>query len=384
MNFNKSTLFAQSKTLQKKENPLLLETVPWIEKYRPQRIKDMAQNDSIIDLFNNIMKTGNIPHMLFYGPPGTGKTSSIWAIGREIFGNHYKERIIEFNASDDRGINAVRDKITFEAKKSVGYSIRDDGIKIPEFKIIILDEADSMTDEAQDALRVIIEDYSSVTRFCFICNYISRMTDAIKSRCSKIYFKKLTEECMATKIKEISYAEDMKLDDNVYSTIVAVSRGDMRKAIMTLQNIKYEYQFKKFYAEKLKSSDKNDKIYPVLKISKKVEIDDVYNISATIDNNTSKEILEKIFTCKNILDVSSVGKEIINMGYPIDNIISQINTQILSSDFFEDTQKAKIFQHNSMVLYRMKECANEYIQLLDFLSEIYIQYTTQEKISNKK
>ena len=358
-----------------------IESVPWIEKYRPKKIKEMAQNDGIIDLFNNIMRTGNIPHMLFYGPPGTGKTSSILAIGRETYGEHFSSRVIEFNASDDRGINAVREKITFEAKKSVGQIENPDGSIVPAYKIIILDEADSMTDEAQDALRVIIEEYSGVTRFCFICNYISKITDAIKSRCSKVYFKKLPDECMITKLKEISVAESMKLSNDIFGTIADISAGDMRKAIMLLQNIKYEYEFKKSNSKKLSEMTEIEmrSFYPVIGVdleSGKSSTDitplDIYNISATIAPSVAEKIVDEIIKCKSIIEISFLSKKIVNMGYPIDNIIMQINNIILRSKKFSDLQKAKIFQKGSLVAYGMKECANEYVQLLHFLSEVYM------------
>src|SRR5207253_3400513 len=118
---------------------------------------------------------------------------------------------------------------TNEAKIKVTETISADGTKIPPYKIIILDEADSMTDEAQDALRVIIEQYSTVTRFCFICNYISKITDAIKSRCSPVYFKKINYECMLNKLNEIATKESMDLPANIFDTIIEVSNGDMRK-----------------------------------------------------------------------------------------------------------------------------------------------------------
>ena len=147
------------------------ENLPWTEKFRPKKIDDLIQSPHLLEqLKNNIIKK-EMPHYLFYGPPGTGKTSSAIVLARELFGNHFVDRTIEFNASDDRGIKAIRDKITVIAKNYVNEIKNDDGTLIPSFKIIILDEADSMTEEAQDALRIIIEKYSTVTRFIFICNY---------------------------------------------------------------------------------------------------------------------------------------------------------------------------------------------------------------------
>jgi replication factor C subunit 2/4 len=350
-------------------------SIPWIEKYRPKKICEIAHNENLIEMFKNIVKSRDIPHMLFYGPPGTGKTSSILAIGRELFKEHFSNRVVEFNASDDRGINSVREKITYEAKKYISEIVQEDGTIIPAYKIIILDEADSMTDEAQDALRVIVEEYSKVTRFCFICNYISKITDAIKSRCSRIYFKKLSDECMISKLREISVAEKMDLDENIFKAIIAISGGDMRKAIMILQNIKYLYEFKKLQSKKLNDMTitELDRLYlgPRDEIISTITVDDVYNIAATINNKTAMNIISDIVKCKGIIEVSKLSKHIISMGYPVDNILLQLNNMILDSEDFSNTQKAIIFKYATKILFKMKECSNEYIQLLDYLSCVY-------------
>ena len=350
-------------------------SIPWIEKYRPKKLNEITQNDSLLDLFKNIITTGNIPHMLFYGPPGTGKTSSILAICRELFGKHFSDRTIEFNASDDRGINAVRDRVSHEAKKYVSEIVNEDGTVIPAYKIIILDEADSMTDEAQDALRVPIEETSSVTRFCFICNYISKITDAIKSRCSRVYFKKLSDECMITKLEEIAAKESMDLSTNIHKTIINISGGDMRKAIMILQNVKYLYDFKKLQSKKLSDMTISE-LYNICpnsthKYTLDITTSDIYDISANIDNETALKIISDTIKCKSIVQISLLSKKIIGMGYPIDNILLQLNDIILSSTEFTTTQKAKIFKYTTKILFKMKECANEYIQLLDYLACIY-------------
>lgn len=349
--------------------------VPWIEKYRPKNINEISQNHKLIDLFNNCIINKNIPHFLFYGSPGTGKTSAILTIGRAIFKEQYSNRIIEFNASDDRGINSVREKITHEAKKYVASMISQDGTEIPSYKIIILDEADSMTDEAQDALRVIIEQYSTVTRFCFICNYISKITDAIKSRCSLIYFKKLDNECMIKKLSDISIVENVKLEDHIIGKIIFLANGDMRKAIMILQNVKYLHDFKKF----LKKSISKMSIAE-LKIVNNIRLDDydeqitdkdIYKIASYLDITQIDNIIDDTINCKNIYELTKKTKDIIALGYPIDNILFQLNNNILHSDKFTDEDKASIIYNSGNIFLKIKECANEYIQLLSYLSYIY-------------
>lgn len=351
-------------------------SIPWIEKYRPKKLNDISQDKNLIDLFSNSIKTGNMTHFLFYGPPGTGKTSAILAIGREIFQDYFSSRVIEFNASDDRGINAVREKITNEAKKYVGEIICEDGSKIPPYKIIILDEADSMTDEAQDALRVIIEQYSTVTRFCFICNHICRIGDAIKSRCSPIYFKKLNNDCIIKKLSEISYKESMELPEAILNVIIDVSNGDMRKAIMLLQNLKYLYNFKNIIHKPLGEMTLNElKSLPTINsnsvVDKQITDADIYNLAASIDMKLAHKIINSTMACKNIINITVLSKEIIAMGYPIDNILSQLNKAILETEMFNTNQKSKIIKYSGNIFLKMKECSSEYIQLLDYLSCIH-------------
>ena len=353
----------------------VVDSIPWVEKYRPRALCDMTQDKNLIDLFNNNVATGDMTHYLFYGPPGTGKTSAILALGREIFKEHFSTRVIEFNASDDRGINAVRENITNEAKKYVCNMTLEDGTKIPSYKIIILDEADSMTDEAQDALRVIIEQYSTVTRFCFICNYISKITDAIKSRCSLIYFKKLSDECMINKLKQIATKEEMELKDNILKTIIEVSDGDMRKAIMLLQNFKYLYCYKKSLTKKLEQMTIDELKLVRITIREKgidpeITESDIYEIASCIDITKAHNIIDETLSCKNIKEITLLSKRIISLGYPIDNVLIQLNKSVLETTKLTDHEKAKIIKYSGTIFLRMKECSNEYIQLLDYLSSI--------------
>lgn len=347
--------------------------IPWAEKYRPKSLDDITQDDNIIKLFKNYIQTRNMSHLLLYGPPGTGKTSTIRALGRELFKEHFASRVIEFNASDDRGINAVREKITGEARKLSTETPCQDGSTVPAFKIIILDEADAMTDEAQDALRVIIEQYSGVTRFCFICNYISKITDAIKSRCSKVYFKKLTTECMVSKLNEIALSENMTLEEKILKSIIEVSNGDMRKAIVILQDLKYLYNYRKTLNKNLSEMSMEElKLISTIgfknEVSPNITPTDICNIASFIDMKQATQIINKTIKLPNIISINSYVKDIIAMGYPIDNILTQLNKAVLRHSNITDLQKAQIFKYTSSIFYKIKECGNEYIQLLDYLA----------------
>ena len=177
--------------------------------------------------------------MLFYGPPGTGKTSTVLALAKELYGPEMiKSRVLELNASDERGISIVREKVKNFARMQLtnpapGYK---DKYPCPPFKIIILDEADSMTQDAQSALRRTMETYSKITRFCLICNYVTRIIDPLASRCSKFRFKSLDQSNAKKRLEEIAEKEGVSLEDGAVEALIKCSEGDLRKAITYLQS----------------------------------------------------------------------------------------------------------------------------------------------------
>src|SRR6478609_9915256 len=177
--------------------------------------------------------------MLFYGPPGTGKTSTVLALAKELYGPEMiKSRVLELNASDERGISIVREKVKNFARMQLtnptpGYKQK---YPCPPFKIIILDEADSMTQDAQSALRRTMETYSKITRFCLICNYVTRIIDPLASRCSKFRFKSLDQSNAKKRLEEIAEKEGVSLEDGAVEALIKCSEGDLRKAITYLQS----------------------------------------------------------------------------------------------------------------------------------------------------
>jgi len=177
--------------------------------------------------------------MLFYGPPGTGKTSTILALAKELYGPEMmKGRVLELNASDERGISIVREKVKDFARMQLtnpppGYR---DRYPCPPFKIIILDEADSMTQDAQSALRRTMETYSKITRFCLICNYVTRIIDPLASRCSKFRFKSLDQGNARRRLEAIAEKEGVRLEEGTVDALIRCSEGDLRKAITFLQS----------------------------------------------------------------------------------------------------------------------------------------------------
>jgi replication factor C subunit 2/4 len=177
--------------------------------------------------------------MLFYGPPGTGKTSTVLALAKELYGPELiKTRVLELNASDERGISIVREKVKDFARMqlsnpSAAYRAQ---WPCPPYKIIILDEADSMTQDAQSALRRTMETYSKITRFCLICNYVTRIIDPLASRCSKFRFKSLDQGNAKKRVEEIAEKEGVRLEDGAADALIRCSEGDLRKAITFLQS----------------------------------------------------------------------------------------------------------------------------------------------------
>jgi len=324
-------------------------TLPWVDKYRPKKIDDIIHQDEIIKMLKETLKTGNLPHLLFYGPSGTGKTSTILAMCRELFGPvKFKDRVIELNASDERGINIVRKKIIQFAKMAI--SNNDPKYPSPPYKIIILDEADAMTTEAQSALRKTMEDNSNITRFCFICNYINQIISPISSRCAKFRFRPLGKKSMKKKLLFIADKEDIKVNNDILEKLIELSHGDMRKSIMMLQNLKYIYKYKN-----------------------KIDFDDVYHIGNYIPEkyltNVWNNILlnDEVKSMKKIVDVSM---DIRNNAYPLNNILIQLTKYLLNEDRLNDKQKSIISYHFGNMERIIIEGGNEYIQLINILSFI--------------
>ncbi len=223
---------------------------------RPKTLSEVTAQDNTIQILSRTLQSSNLPHMLFYGPPGTGKTSTILALAKQLYGPELiKSRVLELNASDERGISIVRAKVKDFARQQLSVAplhsimVEDkdaegdvkhvryrDKYPCPPFKIIVLDEADSMTQDAQSALRRTMETYSRMTRFCLVCNYVTRIIDPLASRCSKFRFKSLDQGNAVKRVEDIAKLEGVKLDEGVSEELVRVAEGDLRKAITFLQS----------------------------------------------------------------------------------------------------------------------------------------------------
>lgn len=208
----------------------------WVEKYRPDDFKNIVSHGDILNALNRLIKNNSLPHLIFYGPPGTGKTTTILTCAKMLYGKNYKNMILELNGSDDRGINVVREQIKdfSNSKQMISNFSSDLG---SHTKLVILDEADSMTYDAQFALRRVIENYTSNTRFCLICNYETKIINALKSRCMIFKFSPIPKESHFYKLKEIVKNEKVNITDDGLYTIINLAEGDMRKSINLLQSV---------------------------------------------------------------------------------------------------------------------------------------------------
>ena len=182
---------------------------------------------SFVTPVQRLINKNRLPHLLFYGPPGTGKTSTVVAIAHQLYGGAMQSMVLSLNASDDRGIDVVRDQIkTFAGTRKLFSS---------GMKLVILDEADHMTNDAQFALRRVIEKYSSNARFCIICNYVSKIIPALQSRCTKFRFSPLDHANMLVQAKRTVEAEGLSIDEDAVEMVVTLAMGDMRRVLNVLQ-----------------------------------------------------------------------------------------------------------------------------------------------------
>lgn len=325
--------------------------IPWTEKYRPKKIDDILEQDEIMKVLKNTLATGQMPHLLFFGSPGTGKTTTILALAHQLFGPKIiNDRVKELNASDDRGIGIVRNSIITFAKRAIGA--KDPKYPCPNFKIIILDEADAMTPEAQAALRKVIENKSAITRFCFICNYIEKIIDPIASRCMRFRFKSLEKDAIINKMKKISVIEDINLDLDCIKTIESRSQGDARRCINTLQNMKYLINYKK-----------------------KITPDDIINITGGIIDNELKDFWQ-ITTTGTIMEVRQLAINVQKTGHPLIEYLTHLHKCVLKSKL-TDIQKSKISIEIGNTDRRLTEGSDEYLQMLNIL--LYINNIVNSK-----
>lgn len=199
----------------------------WVERHRPSSVREMKGQRAVVDRLRAYADSGTFPHLMFAGPPGTGKTTAALALTRDVFGEGYRNNLLEMNASDERKLESIRTKVKQFARTAP--------MPGTTFKVIFLDEADALTPDAQGALRRIMEQFAETCRFILSCNYSSKIIEAIQSRCAVFRFRPLDEKKVLETVLEISKHEGINLDKGAAEAISKVSLGDLRKAITSLQ-----------------------------------------------------------------------------------------------------------------------------------------------------
>ena len=346
--------------------------LPWVEKYRPARLDELIDHKEKIDTIRNFIKNNEFPHLLLYGPPGTGKTSLIQAAAREMYGADYRLYILELNASDHRGIETIRSKIpNFVRTKS------------DKIRLVILDEADAMTSEAQGALRRTMEKYIKICRFCIICNKVNKIIPGLQSRTSQMRFGMLDAKSIEPRIKDISVKEGVEITDEAIRTLIELQK-DFRQIINTLQCLHYVRIGEAFQevsdspdtaSESNKSGEASRKPkYPTItaeyihKYLGKPSKEEIMNLVHEILSKPFTEIYEKM---------QQIYRD--NKWNPID-LIQKINNFVIESPAFSEEQKSYLTQKFSKLENMIVNGRDTEIQLaalIGILKKSLIKYRKQ-------
>ncbi len=309
----------------------------WTERYRPGKFEDLVGQQEILKRVRSLVQALNIPHLLFAGPPGTGKSTLALIVVKELFGEAWRENYLELNASDERGIDVVRQKVKDFARTKALENV--------PFKVIFLDEADALTREAQQALRRTMENYTNTCRFILSCNYSSNIIDPIQSRCVVFRFKLLEKKDVSEVVKRIAEREKLTLSEDAFQTVYESSEGDCRRAINLLQ------------ATASISPDINSEMINMISASSKPKgIKIVLDYALSGDYVTARDKLLEV-----MLKESISGTDVIRM------IQKEVwNLQI------EPEVKVRITEKTGEIEFRMTEGSDEFVQLQALLASFVL------------
>lgn len=292
-------------------------------------------------MLKRALTSDNLPHMLFYGPPGTGKTSTALALAKDLFGPQlYPSRLLELNASDERGIAVIRDKVKAFAKTTARETVP--GFPCPPFKIILLDEADSLTADAQTALRRIMEVYSRGTRFCLVCNYVSRIIEPLTSRCAKFRFRPIDVTAGIARLREIAHWEGVAVGEETLSGLLQLCGGDLRRAITLLQSAH--------------------------RIKKPITLSRLTDLAGSVPDALIQEAYTHCLSQDTHQTIQFIRHGIINGAYPAQQFLSQLVEHIIHDPTLPNSKKAMLMLMAAQKDYLLTDGASELLQLVDFLS----------------
>ncbi len=319
----------------------------WVEKYRPKNLDEVLGHEDIVKTLKGYVSAKNMPHLLFAGPPGTGKTSAAIALAKELYGDKWRENFLELNASDARGIDVIRSTV-----KEFARMLPTSGAP---FKIIFLDEADQLTQDAQAALRRIMEMYASTCRFILSCNYSSRIIEPIQSRCAIFRFRPLGKEETKKIIERIARGEGLSISEDTIDALYYISEGDLRKAINILQ--------------------------AAAMLSKEITGDLVYRVSATAKPEEVEALVKTALEGRFEEARKKLYDILIEYGLSGEDVLKQVHKVIRDLNI-PDELKLELIDRVGEMEYRLVEGSNERIQLEALLA--YIAYIGKKVKSIKK
>ncbi|KAJ5781012.1 ATPase AAA-type core [Penicillium paradoxum] len=344
---------------------------------RPKTLDDVTAQDHTTKVLQRTLQASNLPHMLFYGPPGTGKTSTILALAKSLFGPAlYRSRILELNASDERGIGIVRDKVKNFARAQLSQPTGLDAAyraqyPCPPFKIIILDEADSMTQDAQSALRRTMETYSRITRFCLVCNYVTRIIEPLASRCSKFRFKMLDNSAAGTRIAHIAEQEGLQLEDGVIDTLIRCGEGDLRRAITYLQSAARLANATK---PATKDADDDAEMADAGSNTSVITVRSIEEIAGVVPDDILDSLVQAMQPrsggASTYEGVSRVITDLVADGWSATQLVGQLYKRVIFSEAIPDIQKNKIVMLFSEMDKRLVDGSDEHLSMLDLTLRI--------------
>ncbi len=310
----------------------------WIEKYRPKKLGDVVGQDKIVERLNAYVKAKNVPHLIFAGPAGVGKTTCALALAKELFGKDaWKQNFHELNASDERGIGIIRGKI-----KDFARTVPIGDVKI---KIIFLDEADSLTTDAQAALRRTIEKYTNNCRFVLSVNYSSKIIEPIQSRCAVFRFRPIRSDDIKKYMRKIASKEKLEITSDGLDTLIFISRGDLRKAINILQ--------------------------VGASINKKITAELLYETSSTAKPEDVKSMMNKAIEGNFMGARNQLYDLLVKYGLSGEDVVKQIHRTIFDLTI-PDEEKVKLIEKTGEIEFRIVEGSNEHIQLETLLAQFVL------------